>query len=44
MLDLKAITHVFELRMRTRGTRDLPIQITALRDAPEGWSHVAKDA
>ncbi|NEN04728.1 hypothetical protein G3T36_02485 [Diaminobutyricibacter tongyongensis] len=36
---LKAVTHVFELRMRTRGTRDIPIQVTALGDAPEGWTN-----
>ena len=35
---LQAITHVFELRLRMRGTRDLPVQITALADAPEAWT------
>ena len=36
---LKAITHVFELRLRLGGTRDIPIQVTALADAPEGWTN-----
>jgi hypothetical protein len=35
---LQAITHVVELRLRTRGTQDFPIRITALGDAPEGWT------
>lgn len=30
---LKAITHMFELRMRVSGTRDLPIRIVAQDDA-----------
>lgn len=32
---LKAITHQFKLRMRARGTGDLPIRIVALGDVPE---------
>lgn len=36
---LQAITHVFELRLRHRGTRDIPIRVTALGDAPEGWTN-----
>ena len=32
---LQAITHSFQLRMRARGTRDLPIRITAHREGPE---------
>ncbi|GGH44907.1 hypothetical protein [Microbacterium album] len=31
---LRAITHMFELRMRVRGTRDLPIRITRQSDLP----------
>jgi len=32
---LQAITHKFELRMRARGTRDLPIRIVAQLEGPE---------
>lgn len=32
---LKAITHVFEMRLRVRGCRDLPIRIMAQSDLPE---------
>jgi hypothetical protein len=32
---LRKITHVFELRLRRRGTGDLPIRIVALADVPE---------
>jgi hypothetical protein len=32
---LRAITHVFELRLRTRGSRDIPIRIVAQSDVPE---------
>ena len=32
---LQAISHRFELRMRARGARDLPIRITARMDGPE---------
>lgn len=31
---LQKITHVFELRMRARGTRDFPIRVTAAGDLP----------
>ncbi|KJL35474.1 hypothetical protein [Microbacterium azadirachtae] len=31
---LQRITHMFELRMRVRGARDLPIKVTALGDVP----------
>lgn len=31
---LRRITHVFELRMRARGSRDIPIRITSLGDLP----------
>src|SRR5215207_8906007 len=32
---LEGIGHGFELRMRVRGTRDLPIRITSRREGPE---------
>ncbi|MEV0287961.1 hypothetical protein AB0H36_27925 [Kribbella sp. NPDC050820] len=32
---LRRITHYFELRLRHRGTDDLPIRIVALADVPE---------
>ncbi|WP_203135341.1 hypothetical protein [Microbacterium sp. JZ31] len=32
---LRAITHMFELRMRVRGTRDFPIRIVRQSDIPE---------
>ncbi len=32
---LQAITHQFELRLRLRGSRDLPIVVEALGDVPE---------
>jgi len=32
---LHAITHMFEMRLRTRGSRDLPIRITSQSDLPE---------
>lgn len=37
---LKAITHVFELRLRSRGTRDLPIRVVNQSDtqAVPGYS------
>lgn len=31
---LRKITHVFELRMRARGTRDIPIRVVAQGDVP----------
>lgn len=32
---LKAIAHMFELRMRVSGCRDLPIRIVSMGDVPE---------
>jgi len=32
---LRALSHTFELRMRARGTRDLPIRIEARSEGPE---------
>lgn len=32
---LRAVTHQFELRLRTRGTRDLPIRVIRQSDVPE---------
>lgn len=32
---LRSIAHMFELRMRVQGTRDLPIRIVAQADVPE---------
>lgn len=32
---LRAITHQFELQLRTRGSRDFPIRVVALGDVPE---------
>lgn len=35
---LKAITHMFQLRLRVRGLAAVPIQVVALADGPDGWS------
>lgn len=32
---LRKITHMFELRLRTRGTRDFPLRVVRLADVPE---------
>lgn len=32
---LRKLSHVFELKMRVRGARDIPIRVTALGDVPE---------
>lgn len=35
---LRSVTHVFEMRLRSRGTRDLPIRVMTQSDVPEQQS------